>query len=105
MFDVFAILDILTRHGKSSKKTNEQANLAHSTCICYPAMGTFFHNILFAISLLIFSTQIAASRRKNLKSDVWKLWLEIAIWSLSHKGKLDFSILPMDVICLMGTFL
>ena len=59
---------------------------------------------LFCI-LLIVSTQIAASRRKNLKSDVWTLWLDIAIWSLSQKGKLDFSILPIDVICLMGTFL
>jgi uncharacterized membrane protein YtjA (UPF0391 family) len=47
--------------------------------------------LLFCI-LFIVSTQIAASRRKNLKSDVWKLWLEIAIWSLSHKGKLDFNI-------------
>jgi hypothetical protein len=49
------------------------------------------------------STQIAASRRENLKGDVWTLWLDIAIWSLSHKGKLDFSILPIDVICFMGT--
>ena len=51
------------------------------------------------------STQIAASRRKNLKSDVWTLWLDIAMWSLSQKGKLDFSILPIDVICFMCTFL
>jgi hypothetical protein len=30
---------------KSDKKTNEQANLAHSTCIFQPGMGTYFHNI------------------------------------------------------------
>jgi hypothetical protein len=74
-------------------------------------MATFFHNIysllfLFCI-LFIVATQIAASRRKNLKSDVWTLWLDKAIWSLSQKGKLDFSILPIDVSCYLfyGYFL
>jgi hypothetical protein len=50
------------------------------------------YSLLFLFCILfIVSTQIAASRRKNLKSDVWTLWLDIAIWSLSQKGKLDFS--------------
>jgi hypothetical protein len=54
------------------------------------------------------STQIAASRRKHLKSDVWTLWLDIAIWSLSQK---ENSILAfylywgIDVICFIATFL
>jgi hypothetical protein len=30
---------------KLVKKTNDQANLAHSTCIFQQGMGTFFHNI------------------------------------------------------------
>jgi hypothetical protein len=62
-----------------------------------------FSLLFFFCILFIVSTQIAASRRTNLKSDVWTLWLDIAIWSLSQKGKLDFSILPTDVICFMGT--
>jgi ABC-type iron transport system FetAB permease component len=69
-------------------------------------LSSIIYSLLFLFCILfIVSTQIAASRRKNLKSDVWTLWLDIAIWSLSQKGKLDFSILPIDVICFMGTFL
>jgi ABC-type iron transport system FetAB permease component len=69
-------------------------------------LSSITYSLLFLFCILfIVSTQIAASRRKNLKSDVWTLWLDIAIWSLSQKGKLDFSILPIDVICFMGTFL
>jgi hypothetical protein len=58
----------------------------------------------FVFSYIV-STEIAASSRENRKSNVWTLCLDIAIWSLSQKGKLDFSILPIDVICFMGTFL
>jgi ABC-type iron transport system FetAB permease component len=69
-------------------------------------LSSIIYSLLFLFCILfIVSTQIAASRRKNLKSDVWTLWLDIAIWSLSQKGKFDFSILPIDVICFMGTFL
>jgi ABC-type iron transport system FetAB permease component len=69
-------------------------------------LSSIIYSLLFLVCILcIVSTQIAASRRKNLKSDVWTLWLDIAIWSLSQKGKLDLSILPIDVICFMGTFL
>ena len=72
-------------------------------------LSSILYSLLFLFGILfIMSTQIAASRRKKLKSDVWTLWLDIAIWSLSavsQKGKLDFSILPIDVICFMGTFL
>jgi ABC-type iron transport system FetAB permease component len=69
-------------------------------------LSSIIYSLLFLFYILfIVSTQIAASRRKNLKSDVWTLWLDIAIWSLSQKVKFDFSILPIDVICFMGTFL
>ena len=62
-------------------------------------LSSIIYSLLFLFCILfIVSTQIAAFRRKNLKSDVWTLWLDIAIWSLSQKGKLDFSILPIDVI-------
>jgi hypothetical protein len=71
------------------------ANFLPQYIVCYFSFVFFY----------IVSTQIAASRRKNLKSNVWTLCLDIAIWSLSQKGKLDFSILPIDVICFMGTFL
>jgi ABC-type iron transport system FetAB permease component len=67
-------------------------------------LSSIIYSLLFLFCILfIVSTQIAASGRQNLKSDVWTLWLDIAIWS--QKGKLDFSILPIDVICFMGTFL
>jgi hypothetical protein len=69
-------------------------------------LSSIIYSLLFLFCILfIVSTQIALSRRKNLRSDVWTLWLDIAIWSLSQKGKLDFSILPIDVICFMGTLL
>jgi ABC-type iron transport system FetAB permease component len=69
-------------------------------------LSSIIYSLLFLFCILfIVSTQIATSCRKNLKSDVWTLWLDIAIWSLLQKGKLDFSILPIDVICFMGTFL
>jgi hypothetical protein len=56
---------------KSGKKTNEQANLAHSTCIFWPGMGwelsSIIYSLLFLFCILfIVSTQIAASRQKNL---------------------------------------
>ena len=63
-------------------------------------LSSIIYSLLFLFCIsFIMSTQIAASRRKYLKSDVWTLWLDIEIWSLSQKGKLDFSILPIDVIC------
>jgi hypothetical protein len=62
-------------------------------------LSSIIYSLLFLFCILfIVSTQIAASRVKNLKGDVWTLWLDIAIWSLSQKGKLDFSILPIDVM-------
>ena len=65
-------------------------------------LSSMIYSLLFLFCILfIVSTQIAASRRKNLKSDVWTLWLDIAIWSLSQKGKLDFSILPIDFISVL----
>jgi hypothetical protein len=40
--------------------------------------ASIIYSLLFLFCiLLIVSTQIAASRRKNLKSDVWTLWLDI----------------------------
>ena len=49
-------------------------------------LSSIIYSLLFLFCILfIVSTQIAASRRKNLKSDVWTLWLDIAIWSLSQK--------------------
>jgi hypothetical protein len=82
---------------KSVKKTNEQANLLHVYFSQVWELSSIIYSLLFLFCILfIVSTQIAASRRKNLKSD---------IWLLSQKGKLDFSILPIDVICFMGTFL
>ena len=69
-------------------------------------LSSIIYNLLFLFCILfIVSTQIAASRRKNLKCDIWTLWLDIVIWSLMQKGKPDFSILPVDIICFMGTFL
>jgi hypothetical protein len=49
-------------------------------------LSSIIYSLLFLFYILfIVSTQIAASRRKHLKSDVWTLWLDIAIWSLSQK--------------------
>ena len=40
-------------------------------------LSSIIYSLLFLFCILfIVSTQIAASRRKNLKSDVWTLWLD-----------------------------
>jgi hypothetical protein len=53
-------------------------------------LSSIIYNLLFLFCILfIVFTQIAASRRRNLKSDVWTLWLDSNLVTLALDCRVD----------------